>query len=799
MAEQTTQVGYVGYSGIGYTFCSEVIQNGSGDIQQNKSNITVNFKVMPTGNSAGYYLYGSSSATMVITSNNGFSQSVNITGQKTVMTKNQYVVIGTWSGDVYHKADGTLNITVAVTYGWSSGDAYLPKRTSTTFTTALATIPRASSITATTPQTITNTTGGVSYSVTSASAFYHKLTWQVNSTTAVTETIGLVNATTKNFTVSNDSILAKIPSASTCTLTLTLKTYSDSTYSTQLGSNQTATLTVNVGEQIKPTISIGAIQLYTNGFNGLVLAGRSTVKVESWGVTMVGHATLPTDGVTISGIRVTPTAEHSSSLSGSITSGTLDASPTDYTISFTVTATDSRGHTASLSTADFTVKGYSKPNGTITAYRYSSNSSDRDDTGTNLYLGYTMSVGTALTGNSVSKQTWKININGTDTTLTQNPQTNITLSQDYGATVTLVVKDTVGSTNTITATLAAAVFPIDMYDNGEGTVGVGLGGLAIEGYIKPYLPIIDVEQCFHVTDTGEDLDDYKTTGIYYFDSSHTPTNIPVGVNGWLMVMKSPSSGAVKQMWWRQGTNGTNDYNTYVRQYSASAWSSWVKIITENDSVTLATNANYTGLTNTNPTSGTTYYLIFTNATSGWQPSRANNGLSYYTREGTASQDGFAVLRLGNTTDSGTAGNKYGLLDLYPKTGAFYGRFTTVSTLTANRTYTLPNASGTVLIQAANNFVQLYSGSLTGTNSTTFTYSNYSAYCIVGTPAKYDGSSLDTGVGSVIIPRALITTSDVQWQIGSGTIFSSFKIKYSGTTVTLTKHQGGPVTAVYGIK
>lgn len=781
MAEQTTQVGYVGYSGIGYTFCSEVIQNGSGDIQQNKSNITVNFKVMPTGNSAGYYLYGSSSATMVITSNNGFSQSVNITGQKTVMTKNQYVVIGTWSGDVFHKADGTLNITVAVTYGWASGDAYLPERTSTTFTTALATIPRASSITATTPQTIINTTGGVSYSVTSASAFYHKLTWKVNSTTAVTETIGLVNATTKSFTVSNDSILAKIPSDSTCTLTLTLKTYSDSTYSTQLGSNQTATLTVNVGEQIKPTISIGTIQLNENGFNGLVLAGRSTVRVASWGVTMVGHATLPTNGVTISGVRVTPTVEHSSSLSGSITSGTLDASPTDYTISFTVTATDSRGHTASLSTADFTVKGYSKPNGTITAYRYSSNSSVRDDAGTNLYLGYTMSVGTALTGNSVSKQTWKININGTDTTLTQNPQTNITLSQDYGATVTLVVKDTVGSTNTITATLAAAVFAIDMYDNGEGTVGVGLGGIAQSGKVIAYKTL-----------QIKGNPDFEAATDFHNGSLSTTSAVYNGVH----------SLAGKIFFGSQGSATGNRFISVMN--NAGTYKNFITIDQNNDvtydgTISNADNAAAVTPQLNNPTSAATRYIPFLTGTSASRIPYVNDGLKYVTLEGTTSANGYGILKLGNATNSGTAGNKYGLLDLYPKTGAYYGRFTTVSTLTANRTYTLPNASGTVLIQAANNFVKLYSGSLTGTNSTTFTYSNYSAYCIVGTPAKYDGSSLDTGVGSVIIPRALITTSDVQWQIGSGTIFSSFKIKYSSTTITLTKHQGGPVTAVYGIK
>lgn len=200
----------------------------------------------------------------------------------------------------------------------------------------------------------------------------------------------------------------------------------------------------------------------------------------------------------------------------------------------------------------------------------------------------------------------------------------------------------------------------------------------------------------------------------------------------------------------------------------------------------------------NPTSAATRYIPFLTGTSASRIPYVNDGLKYVTLEGTASANGYGVLKLGNTTNSGTAGNKYGLLDLYPKTGAYYGRFTTVDTLTANRTYTFPNTSGTVLLQAANNYVSLYSGTLSS-GSTTFTGSNYSAYLIVGAEGRGYRST-------ITVPRALITTTEEQWMVtfyGASSIENvRFGLKASaatGGTITLTWKSGKTITQIYGIK
>ena len=88
---------------------------------------------------------------------------------------------------------------------------------------------------------------------------------------------------------------------------------------------------------------------------------------------------------------------------------------------------------------------------------------------------------------------------------------------------------------------------------------------------------------------------------------------------------------------------------------------------------------------------------------------------------------------------------------------------------------------------------LYSGSLTGSNSCTFNYGNYNFYIIIGTPAS---SSSKVGI---VLPKAILTTSDVRYQIADDANYCSFSIRYSSSTVTLTRYGGaGTITNIYGV-
>lgn len=81
-----------------------------------------------------------------------------------------------------------------------------------------------------------------------------------------------------------------------------------------------------------------------------------------------------------------------------------------------------------------------------------------------------------------------------------------------------------------------------------------------------------------VSEAGTDLNDYLTTGVYFFGGDYTPLNIPAGANGWLEVIGS-TDNRVKQTWYRCGTITTNDFMTYTRTYIAGTWGEWHRYAT----------------------------------------------------------------------------------------------------------------------------------------------------------------------------------------------------------------------------
>lgn len=106
--------------------------------------------------------------------------------------------------------------------------------------------------------------------------------------------------------------------------------------------------------------------------------------------------------------------------------------------------------------------------------------------------------------------------------------------------------------------------------------------------------------CIHIGASGEDADNYKTPGWYFFKEA--PTNTPNGVNGWLQVVDAPTTACVKQFWYRFGTPGSNDYNVWMRTFgSSTGWGKWWQIMVSEDpffalktlSLTTANQTDYT--------------------------------------------------------------------------------------------------------------------------------------------------------------------------------------------------------------
>ena len=183
------------------------------------------------------------------------------------------------------------------------------------------------------------------------------------------------------------------------------------------------------------------------------------------------------------------------------------------------------------------------------------------------------------------------------------------------------------------------------------------------------------------------------------------------------------------------------------------------------------------------------------------------GVGMYISHGTASTDCGITMKRTDTevqmfVGVGTGGVNHGVYSNKLGKWLIYGNGTDVI---CNGTAT--NVTGTVAIghggtgattaaAARTNLgitcTSLYNGSLSS-GSITFNYGNYNAYLILGQP----GSA--TAIAGIVVPKGMLTTSDVKYQITDESYYRCFNLKYSGTTATLTISTGsGTIKRVFGL-
>lgn len=118
---------------------------------------------------------------------------------------------------------------------------------------------------------------------------------------------------------------------------------------------------------------------------------------------------------------------------------------------------------------------------------------------------------------------------------------------------------------------------------------------------------------------------------------------------------------------------------------------------------------------TNPSSGTWYYPTWVSGATnnGHYRHNVNDGFRLYSLQGTASTNGNTILQIGNSTASGTAGNKEGQLRIYGINSG-YGTLKYANS-TSNATHILPSTGGTILNTGTTGFTQtLTEGTAIGT-------------------------------------------------------------------------------------
>ena len=186
------------------------------------------------------------------------------------------------------------------------------------------------------------------------------------------------------------------------------------------------------------------------------------------------------------------------------------------------------------------------------------------------------------------------------------------------------------------------------------------------------------------------------------------------------------------------------------------------------------------LTNTNPSSGTWYYPWWGVNSSGETTPRANNGLKYFTQEGTASALGHGIIQLGNEVAERTAGNKRGRIRLCGKGAVHTDIYTNA---TANKTINFPDEDGTIQCKPTN----LYNNSsgATGTITLSQTAANFNYIEIF-----YRNN--DNRYSSTRVYRPTTGTNNI-W-LSAGFIYNDIKQVYikakeiviNGTSLTVTR-------------
>lgn len=461
-----------------YQFYLEVILN-SQSTADNTSNITVNHKANGR-NGWGYSGFSTPTSAISVSGTQKVSSTV-----RGIPTNGSVVTLSTWTGNVAHNSDGTLSITVSATYNPNTtGYSYVPRTNTISGTVTLTTIPRASDVSVSN-YSITNTSSSISATITSKANFYHKWRWKIGSGSWSGWTNkGLISTTSSTVTVANTSLLSGMPTSTSATFTIEVRTYSDSGYATHVGT-KTATCTVSVNtSNIKPSVSLGNIAINSSPISGYAVAGYSTVK-STWSASGGYGTTSNTTYFTVSSGSLTSTS--STSASGTVTSNTIPQSASNYTLTIYAYSKDSRGAVSGTVSKSITVYGYQPPTATLSAYRVAdSTSTTEDGAGVYVYVTFSGAVRSTVNNqNSVQSTTctYSGSISGTAT----NGQ-HIALADSQSATFTLTVTDKVTSSTAIVS-VAPALYPLDLYDNGQGTVGVGFGTTAVPNRVTSALHI----------------------------------------------------------------------------------------------------------------------------------------------------------------------------------------------------------------------------------------------------------------------------------------------------------------------
>lgn len=280
-----------------------------------------------------------------------------------------------------------------------------------------------------------------------------------------------------------------------------------------------------------------------------------------------------------------------------------------------------------------------------------------------------------------------------------------------------------------------------------------------------------------VISTGTNIADITidgTTTHLYSPSGGTVTSVGISNGGGLSVSGSPVTSS--------GTITVSHADTSSQSSSSNSGRTYIQ------SVTLDTYGHVTGLstatetvTNTDEklkvaevTSATQYYPLVGTGTTAVTRQYDTTGLKYKGTTGTTSAVGSSILELGNSTTSGTAGNKQGQIILY---GTNSKKATiTLEAPSADVALALPTSGGTLALTS-----QLPSVPTTAASNTTgITASTTATKTTLGTAFTIPNVT-SAGSASTWVFEDISCDDITSWSAGSGSASLSGAVNSSDST------------------
>lgn len=250
-----------------------------GDIKTNTSKVTAS--LMYKRNNTGFTTKGTGSFSITI---DGTKYTSN---KYLTITENEWVTAITATKTISHDSNGKK--TLSISASGSIPDTTLTS-TSVSLSEALYTIPRASTIDSLTGSTA-YFNGTLTYRYTPKSASFYtrcNISLNLDGEYIAVKTINLGKKTTSQQTATVtlseselSTVYKKLPTATKGTLRFTMRTYSDSEYSTQIGDavfkELTLTIPNNTDTQPTVTMTLSPVSSLPSPFSSLYIKGRTKV------------------------------------------------------------------------------------------------------------------------------------------------------------------------------------------------------------------------------------------------------------------------------------------------------------------------------------------------------------------------------------------------------------------------------------------------------------------------------------------------------------------------------------------